>query len=315
MVRYYVLDRPCFPSRVTHPYVVHKPSKMKLLKYSEPWRNKFCLQYYATCLPKALPNVFQLSFSQSMRKNAASLLHNMLHVTYTNDAVAVEKWLRTHVSYRAKTATVIGFDVESVPSFIPPHKRNFEGIATVQLSTLHASLVVHLTRGQGQDGTDLIETASLCSSIQSVLHDPNIIKAGAGIDNDFLELQKWHPDIYRSCNCRFDIGGINFSSSYTRTSLANLARKILGVRLLKTKATTLSNWSRIPLTTSQINYAAYDAWAAVAILTILAKLDSSIFGANAIRQLLKDEPSIQDLHTPKRDNLKYFDISSLGGFQ
>lgn len=89
----------------------------------------------------------------------------------------------------------------------------------------------------------------------------------------------------------------------------------LGVRLLKTKATTLSNWSRIPLTTSQINYAAYDAWAAVAILTILAKLDSSIFGANAIRQLLKDEPSIQDLHTPKRDSLKYFDISSLGGFQ
>jgi ribonuclease D len=171
-----------------------------------------------------------------------------------------------------------------------------------------------LTRGQEEDGPDLRETASLCSSIQSVLHDPNIIKAGAGIDNDIMELQKLHPNMYTSCNCRFDIGGITFSSSNSRTSLADLARKILGVRLLKTKATTLSNWSRIPLSTSQINYAAYDAWAAVAILSVLAELDSSIFGANAICHLLKDEPSIQDLHSPKRDNLKYFDISSLGRF-
>lgn len=260
-----------------------------------------------------------------MQRTVAFPLHNRLHITYTNDAPVVEKWLKTHVSCPDKAAQVIGFDVESVPSLIPPHRRNFEGIATVQLSTLHASLVVHLTRGQGEHGTDPIETASLCSSIQSVLHDPNIIKAGAGIDNDILELQKWRPDIYTSCNCRFDIGGITFSSSNTRTSLAYLSQKILGVRLLKTKATTLSNWSRIPLSASQINYAAYDAWAAVAILTLLAKLDSSTFGANAISQLLKDEPSLQDLlvmnnskedlqisaSSPKRDTLTYFDISSL----
>lgn len=209
-----------------------------------------------------------------------------LPVVYTNDPRRVERWLGEHVP---ASASALGFDVESVPG-VPWMKGQvkFEGPATIQLSTPHSSLVVHLTRAWGD------RRSTACPAIEALLKDETIIKAGAGIDEDMLELHRWNRRLV--ARSRFDLGGIGSTPTFRRVGLKRLVRAVLGVELRKSKKLAVSNWSRVPLTNSQLAYCARDAWAGAAVLHDLAERDPDQFGTDALRSLLRRERSVNELN-------------------
>eukprot|EP00978_Attheya_sp_CCMP212_P000457 scaffold907_cov55-Attheya_sp.AAC.1 len=212
-----------------------------------------------------------------------------LDVVYTNDAKTIDQWLADHLP-NTSGATVLGFDVESVP--VAPWIKGvkFEGPATIQLSTPDACLVAHLTRPFGK------RRSTACRPMEALLSDETIIKAGVGIDEDMLELYRWNRRLV--AKSRFDVGGVGASSPSKNTrGLKSLVTAVLGVELEKSKKVARSDWSKVPLTKKQVAYGARDAWAGAAIMFDLAKRDPNAFGSDAILSLLKaTERPIHEVH-------------------
>ena len=170
-------------------------------------------------------------------------------------------------------------------------KVNFVGPAVVQLATLDACLVVHLASANGRP------SGSCGTPLEAVLRDESIVKAGVSLDQDMLELrQKWTRMEARS---RLDLGGVGASGSQ-RLGLKQLTSSILGVDLPKTRRLTMSNWSQVPLTSAQLAYSAWDAWAGAAIVAELAARDPDTFGTEALVDLLRPQRTIDDLYHRQR---------------
>jgi hypothetical protein len=171
------------------------------------------------------------------------------------------------------------------------NKVNFVGPAVVQLSTLDSCLVVHLASPNGRP------SGSCSKPLEAVLRDESIVKAGVSLDQDMLELrQKWARMEARS---RLDLGGVGASGSQ-RLGLKQLTSSILGVDLPKTRRLTMSDWSQVPLTSAQLAYSAWDAWAGAAIIAELAARDPDTFGTDALVDLLRPQRTIDDLYHRQR---------------
>ena len=219
-----------------------------------------------------------------------------LPVTYTNDSKTLEKWLVDNCILQAGTKhTFLGFDVEAAPN-VPWRRafnREFIGRpATVQLSTPYESIVLHLTDGNGSG------PASALKPLQAMLSDPTILKVGAGIDEDMLELYRWGKSL--NANSRFDIGGIGSNSKTRgRIGLEKLVREIVGVELAKSKKIAMSDWSMIPLTDIQVMYASRDAWAGAAVMENIGKYDG--LDVDCIAQMLRGkERNMQEVDSRAR---------------
>jgi len=202
-------------------------------------------------------------------------------VTYTNRPSEVEQWLNDNVYYsNGNSITALGFDVESVPN-TPWFKKKvaFEGPATVQLATPDNCLVVHLTRKFGQ-------TTSPCvNALQGVLADPSILKVGAGIDQDFLELFRFNNNLRGAS--RFDLGSsLSSANGNNCVGLKALAKALLGIELKKSKRLAMSNWSKFPLGDQQIHYCARDAWTGAAVFQALQEIHPDTFDNHQIQNLL-----------------------------
>ena len=185
-----------------------------------------------------------------------------LPITYTNDAKTLTQWLTEHCTKQNNNEhTFLGFDVEAFPNvpWLKPANAHFTNRpATVQLSTPTSSIVIHLTR-----------ELEVLSPLQAMLADPTILKVGAGIDEDMLELYRWNNNL--DAKSRFDIGGIGSGPKRQRTSLQKLVRAIVGVELEKSKKLAMSDWSRIPLSSKQLCYASRDAWAGAAVMESIGR--------------------------------------------
>lgn len=136
--------------------------------------------------------------------------------------------------------TILGFDIESQPSFKrgivhPPALIQLAGQKTVFIFQLH-------------DLQDMCIFAPL-------FENSTIFKAGVGINDDLLRLKR--------------VGGFNESGFIeiakitdqlviSNKGLRGLAAYLLGIRISKNMQ--LSNWSQKDLTHPQIVYAATDAW-------------------------------------------------------
>jgi hypothetical protein len=227
--------------------------------------------------------------------NPTSNYGGSIPVLYTNDPQSASHWLETHLSQNDFNA--IGWDVESVPNVPWLKYTNFCGPATVQISVVHAALVVQMVNHKGFPSEDTVPM------LQRVMADPSILKAGVGIDQDMLELvRSWDPESSSSSSAsslvvrgRMDIGGLGGKAGRTR-SLKDLAFAILGVDIPKSKKIAVSDWGKVPLTTSQITYAARDAWVAAAIMNELALRDPNTCSTQSLLQLVsQEEASILDL--------------------
>jgi ribonuclease D len=161
------------------------------------------------------------------------------------------------------------------------------GPATVQLSTLESSIVVHLAKKNGK------LSLACTPMLEAVLRDPSIVKAGCQIDDDLLELRNLRIPNLEATN-RLDLCGLGGREMVP--GLKRLTATILGLDLPKHKKLSASDWSQVPLIEKQIVYAARDAWAAAAIVDHLAYLDEALFGPGALAQELQSfELSLGDV--------------------
>ncbi len=140
---------------------------------------------------------------------------------------------------------VLGFDTETRPSF---RKGKFNPISLVQLATrFHAFLF-------------RIHSLDLPDELIRLFEDENIIKVGAALHDDLIDLRKVRE---------FKAGGFLDLQRYVEAfgienkGVAKLAGIVLGVRISKNQQ--LSNWDADTLTEAQQEYAATDAWVCLRI--------------------------------------------------
>jgi ribonuclease D len=144
---------------------------------------------------------------------------------------------------------VLGFDTETRPSF---KKGKFNPISLVQMATrFHAFLF-------------RIPSLHLPDELVHLFEDENIIKVGAALHDDLIDLRKVRD---------FKAGGFLDLQKYVEAfgienkGVAKLAGIVLGFRISKNQQ--LSNWDAETLTPAQREYAATDAWVCLRIYQAL----------------------------------------------
>ncbi len=145
------------------------------------------------------------------------------------------------LAHRAITAEpVIGFDTETRPTFrkgqsFPP--------SLVQIATADAVFLFQLKR------------VDVTRELAEILANPQILKVGVALEYDLSALKKVFPFEHRHT---LDLGTVAQKQGLKQSGVRNLAGMFLGFRITKGARTT--NWANPTLTTSQIHYAATDAW-------------------------------------------------------
>lgn len=148
-----------------------------------------------------------------------------------------------------RSADIIGFDTETRPSF---KKGQSYKMALIQLCT---SKKCYLFR------TNLI---GFPKELISLLEDPNLLKVGLSIHDDFHNLRKltkFEPASF------IDLQSFVKEYKIADNSLSRLYAILFGKRISKSQR--LSNWETPQLTEAQKNYAALDAYACISIYNYL----------------------------------------------
>lgn len=144
-----------------------------------------------------------------------------------------------------RTYPVLGFDTEKRPSFEKGVKNQ---VALVQLAAPGKVFLIRL------------KLTGLTADLKDIFSDDRILKVGIGTADDIASLQEssyFKPAGFVDLNKTTELLGIE------NVGVRNLAALILGLRISKTQQVT--NWERIKLTDSQVNYAAMDAWVCLEI--------------------------------------------------
>jgi len=137
--------------------------------------------------------------------------------------------------------SVVGFDTETRPSF---RKGQVHLPCLVQVATARAVYLFQLSHRQ------------VFESLDRLLSEPCIVKAGVAVAHDLRELKLVFPFTQRNV---LDLGVVARRCGKSQTGLRNLTGIFLGFRIPKGAKTT--NWSVPHLSAAQITYAATDAWA------------------------------------------------------
>ena len=203
-----------------------------------------------------------------------------VYVTYTNDPIEAEAWLRNNVLDIDTRA--LGFDIEWKPQFIKKKLGGKENkTAVLQLSTETTTLVLHV-----------IHLKILPRHLVNILAREDIIKVGCGIRNDVLKLLK---DTNLQCKGVVDLVELASRSGYTKQhgqGLKKLALNVLGIEMNKPKKVQLSNWETLPLSRGQIRYAALDAWVGIKLyLQMRKKMNNGQNAESQVDGLIDVEPS------------------------
>lgn len=139
-----------------------------------------------------------------------------------------------------KKETIFGFDTETKPSFA---KGQTYPPALMQLATAGAVYLIQLNY------------FPLKRVWTELLMLPGKIKAGVGIEEDLLRLNKIYPI---QAEGFVDLGKLATSCNLPNHGLRTLAASLFGWRISKNAQR--SNWNVKNLSSAQIAYAATDAW-------------------------------------------------------
>lgn len=148
-----------------------------------------------------------------------------------------------------RSAEIIGFDTETRPSF---KKGQYYNVALIQLCTPKKCYLFR---------TNLI---GFPDELMSLLEDPTLLKVGLSIHDDFHNLRKltdFQPASF------IDLQSFVKNFKIADNSLSRLYAILFGKRISKSQR--LTNWESTPLTESQKNYAALDAYACISIYNFL----------------------------------------------
>lgn len=149
--------------------------------------------------------------------------------------------------YRAR---VVGFDTETRPSFRRGHLHN---VALMQLSTDSHCFLFRLNK------------LGISEGLRKFLEDPEIIKIGLSVHDDFSVMRRLVPDL--------DPQGFIDLQEYVKyfhindISLQKIYAIIFGEKISKNQR--LTNWEAPTLTDRQQIYAALDAWACLKLYRTL----------------------------------------------
>lgn len=158
--------------------------------------------------------------------------------------ISNENSMRKAVS-ELQTYSVLGFDTEKRPSFEKGIKNK---VALVQLAAADKVFLIRL------------KYTGLTGELKKIFADEKIKKVGIGTADDIsslLEAGHFKPAGF------MDLNKITEDLGIENVGVRNLAAIILGLRISKTQQVT--NWERLKLTDSQVNYAAVDAWVCLEI--------------------------------------------------
>lgn len=171
---------------------------------------------------------------------------------------------------RLREYTIIGFDTETRPSFKRGRTNN---VALLQLSCEDTCFLFRLN--------DIGFTVEL----RSLLEDENILKVGASVHDDFLNLNKLNE--FKPNNF-VDIQQFVKQFRIEDNSLARIYGIMFGERISKNQR--LTNWEQPTLTQGQQEYAALDAYACTQIYNYL--IEGNFHPENSIYKKYPESPSI-----------------------
>lgn len=151
-----------------------------------------------------------------------------------------------------QTKPVLGIDSETRPCF---KKGQSHKVALLQVSSEECCFLFRLNMiGLSQPLIDLLE-------------NPEIIKVGLSLKDDFMMLHKRAPFCQQSC---IDLQDYVRSFGIQDKSLQKIYAILFKEKISKSQR--LSNWEADVLSDSQKQYAAVDAWACLNIYNLLQKL-------------------------------------------
>ncbi len=151
-----------------------------------------------------------------------------------------------------KSQHLVGIDSETRPSF---RKGQTHKVALLQVATEDSCFLFRLN------------VIGLTPSLVSFLEDPNVLKVGLSLRDDFMMLHK---------RGAFDVQGCVELQEYVRAfgiqdkSLQKIYALLFKQRISKSQQ--LTNWEADVLTDGQKHYAAIDAWACLSIYNLLQDL-------------------------------------------
>jgi len=189
-------------------------------------------------------NQFAISISKEQ-------LASLPMAEYSGDIVLVDSLENVDAAIRElREADVIGFDTETRPSF---KKGQTNVVSLMQLSTRSRCFLFRLNR------------IGLIPELKALLEDPDILKIGLSIHDDFHNLRKL-ADI----NPMGFIDLQNYVKDFriVDNSLARIYAILFGQRI--SKGQRLTNWEASSLTSHQQSYAALDARACIRIYDCLS---------------------------------------------
>lgn len=155
------------------------------------------------------------------------------------------------VSY-LKQHNVLGIDSETRPSFSKGEKHK---VALLQISSDNHCFLFRLNK------------IGLTLPVIYLLENPQIIKVGLSLRDDFMMLHERSPFEQRAC---IDLQDFVKTFGIQEMSLQKIYALLFGEKISKNQR--LSNWEADTLTIPQQQYAAIDAWACLNIYKKLQEL-------------------------------------------
>lgn len=137
--------------------------------------------------------------------------------------------------------SVIGFDTETKPCFVPKVPRN--KMAILQLSGPDKAYIFRL------------QQVGVPPKLAALLGSPKILKIGAAVHDDIRGLQEYRKFIPKGF---VDLQRLAPAYGIEEKSVRKMAAIILKKRVSKSQQ--LSNWESSHLSEAQLRYAAIDAW-------------------------------------------------------
>ena len=113
-------------------------------------------------------------------------------------------------------------------------------------------------------------SATLPPALVDILQDPLIVKAGAAIDEDVRKIVEQNGVVVTNT---FDVGRWG-RKKLGRAGLAFLTQELLRIDCagVKRPELTVSDWSAVPLSAAQVQYAAFDAIASYEVMLAITRL-------------------------------------------
>jgi len=137
---------------------------------------------------------------------------------------------------------ILGFDTETRPSFKKGIRHN---VSLLQLATSEAVYLIRLNY------------VAFSEPLLAILENPEILKIGVAVHDDIKALQSLSTDAFEPGGF-VDLSQIARKLKIITSGLRSLAGIFLGIRISKNSQ--VSNWETPRLSSSQITYAATDAW-------------------------------------------------------